>query len=384
MSDINNKNNKNKRKLEQLIYINSNKRQNNSSKNFDSESDEEDEEYEEDEREEDLYIYQKEKEEIIVPEHLKKIENLDQLIELGLLYDTKKIWKGSICLRRLHKLVPSLEKLKKMIGMEILKKSIVDFIIFYLQDLDGGKNKDLMHTVLEGPPGCGKTEIGKILADIYLGMEIISRNYFRIVKRHDLIGQYLGQTAPRTQKVIDECLGGVMFIDEAYSLGNPEGRDTFSKECLDTLNQNLTENKHRFICIIAGYKDALKNSFFQMNQGLESRFPIRFEVDTYQGKDLFLIFKKIVKEQNWNFDKEEELNDTFFVKNEKEFSYYGRDMEVLFQKTKIAHSKRIYNLPPENKKKINLKDIEEGFILYQKMTKDRKNKEDQPPLGMYM
>jgi SpoVK/Ycf46/Vps4 family AAA+-type ATPase len=325
------------------------------------------------------------KEEIHIPEHLHTLETIDQLIELGSLYDPNKIWKGSIDLRRLHKLIQPLQKLKKMIGMKTLKQSIVDFILFYLQDLDGGINKDYMHTILEGPPGCGKTEIGKILAELYVGMEIIRRNYFRVVKRHELIGQYLGQTAPRTQKVIDDCMGGVLFIDEAYSLGNAEGKDIFSKECLDTLNQNLSEHKNRFVCIIAGYKDALKHSFFSVNEGLISRFPIRFEVDPYDGNELYHIFQKIVKEHHWMFDNDELTMNDFFTKHQKEFPYYGRDMEVLFQKAKIAHAKRIYRLSNEYRKKLTKEDIEKGFELYQKMNTTRKKDIDQtPPPGMYL
>ena len=350
-----------------------------------SDNDDDDDDYTDEEE----YIEENEeileREEIMIPDHLKKIETIDQLIELGSLYNKNKYWKGSIDLRRLHKLIEPLTKLKKMIGMESIKKAIIDFILFYLQDLDGGKNKDYMHTVLEGPPGCGKTEIGRILAELYFGMEITKRNYFRVVKRHDLIGQYLGQTAPRTQKVVDDCMGGVMFIDEAYSLGNPEGRDIFSKECLDTLNQNLSEHKNKFICIIAGYKDALKHSFFSMNEGLLSRFPIRFEVDPYKGNELFHIFKKIVREQNWDFDQEDTLSDEFFVKHEKDFPYFGRDMEVLFQKTKISHAKRIYSLPIEFRRKIQYGDIIEGFSLYEKMHKDRsKSGETKPPDGLYL
>ena len=83
-------------------------------------------------------------------------------------------------------------------------------------------------------------------------MGFLKNNIFKMVKRSDLIGQYLGQTSIKTQKVIDEVIGGVLFIDEAYSLGNSEKRDSYSKECLDTINRNLTENGNKFICIIAG------------------------------------------------------------------------------------------------------------------------------------
>ena len=149
--------------------------------------------------------------------------------------------------------------------MNSIKKNIINHIIYYLQDLDDSKN--MIHTIIQGPPGVGKSLLGKIIGDIYYYLGIFNNNLrhhrfeeyrnnypFRVAKRSDLIGRYLGETAIKTQEFIDSCYGGVMFIDEAYSLGNNEGRDSFSKECIDTINQNLTENKGNFLCIIAGYK----------------------------------------------------------------------------------------------------------------------------------
>ena len=178
--------------------------------------------------------------------------------------------------------------------MKLVKKNIIDHILFYLQKLDTGLN-NMLHTVIQGPPGTGKTELAKKISKIYLAMGILKNDTFKIVKRGDLIGKYLGHTSIKTQKVIDSCSGGVMFIDEAYSLGNVEGRDIYSKECIDTINQNLTENKSKFICIIAGYKSDLEDCFFSVNKGLGRRFAIRYTIDGYGGDDLFQIFKKIVK-----------------------------------------------------------------------------------------
>jgi len=145
---------------------------------------------------------------------------------------------------KLNKILPSLIKLQKLTGMESVKKTIVGHILYFLMNYE--KNQDMIHTVIEGPPGVGKTTLGYILGEIYTNLDIIEQPKnktnqlkFKIVKRSDLIAKYLGQTSHRTQEVINSVLGGVLFIDEAYSLGNNDVDDSYSKECLDTLNQNL-------------------------------------------------------------------------------------------------------------------------------------------------
>lgn len=298
----------------------------------------------------------------------KTISTLDDLIELGKSYDKTK--RYTFDMKCLNRMVEPLEGLKKMIGMELVKKNIVDHILFYLQKLDGGLN-DMLHTVIQGPPGTGKTELGKILSKIYLAMGILKNDTFRIVKRADLIGKYLGHTAQKTQKVIDSCKGGVMFIDEAYALGNSEGRDIYSKECLDTLNQNLTENKNNFLCIIAGYKEDLHNCFFNYNKGLGRRFSIRYTIEGYKPKQLHKIFCKIIKENNWDFDKT--VTDEFFEDKKDSFPYFGGDMETLFFNCKIVHGRRIFGKESRLKKIITNEDVKAGYQLF---IKNRTKKEE--------
>ena len=288
-----------------------------------------------------------------------KITTLDDLIKLGKTYDRTK--RYTFDMKCLNRMTEPLECLKKMIGMKLVKKNIVDHILFYLQKLDGGLN-DMLHTVIQGPPGTGKTELGKILSKIYLAMGILKNDTFKVVKRADLIGKYLGHTAQKTQKVIDSCKGGVMFIDEAYSLGNSEGRDIYSKECLDTLNQNLTENKNNFLCIIAGYKDDLNNCFFNYNKGLGRRFSIRYTIEGYDSNELYQIFCKIVKENKWNVD--ESVTDKFFEGKKDNFPYFGGDMETLFFNCKIVHGRRIFGRESDLKKNITLEDVKSGFELF--------------------
>jgi len=312
-----------------------------------------------------------------------KIDTIDDLINLGKIYNPLEKINYNINLRILNQLIEPLSMLNKMIGMKKVKKTVVEQIVYYLQDIND-VNNDFLHSVIEGPPGVGKTEVAKILAKIYNKMEILTSDKIKIVKRSDLIGGYLGQTAIKTQKILDECNGGVLFIDEAYSLGNSEGKDSYSKECIDTLTAYLSENKSNFICIIAGYKEALKTCFFKYNEGLERRFPYRFQIEKYTPEELKEIFIKIVKENNWHFMDENEISTDFFKKNMDYFVYNGGDMEILFHKCKISHSKRVFCLPRDIKKKLIMEDIENGFELYLNNDEiSNRVNNDMPNLNMY-
>ena len=297
------------------------------------------------------------------------INDIKDLIKLGNEFNKRKEKKKryNLNLRKLNKLVEPLSELDKMIGLEKIKSSIFNQIIFYLQELDD-KNIDMLHTVIQGPPGVGKTEIAKIMAKIYKGLGFLKNDKIVSVKRDDLVAKYLGQTADKTKKKIEEALGGVLFIDEAYSLGDKEGRDSFSKEALDMLNMYLSEHPHDLICIIAGYKDALQNRFFKQNEGLSRRFTHRFELESYDSKDLRLIFFKLVKENGWSVN-EPEIDNDFFEKNKDYFIFNGGDMLTLFAYSKKSHSIRLLKISDEKelknqKKIINKKDLEEGFKLF--------------------
>jgi len=285
-----------------------------------------------------------------------KVNTINDLIMLGKSYDENKIYP--INFKILNDLVKPLEELNNMIGMKQVKNDIIEHILFYVQNLDD-KNTDLLHTVIQGPPGCGKTELGKILSKIYLALGILKNNIFKKVSRSDMVAKYLGQTAIKTQDLIESCEGGVMFIDEVYSLGNKYMSDSFSKEAIDTLNLKLTELKNDFVCIVAGYPREIEDCFFSYNSGLKSRFPVKFTIDPYSPKELFSIFTKVVSEAGWKLSPD--INFTFFKKNYSYFKYYGRDMENLFTKCKRAHGKRLFTNIYIPRKLINMEDLNNGF-----------------------
>ena len=324
-----------------------------------------------------------------------EINSISDLIKLCNDYKLAENVEYNIDMKSLHKINDDLVDLNNMIGMKTLKENIVDQLLFYLQNLhiykdtsNGNKRAnietgDFLHTVIYGSPGTGKTEVAKIIGRIYANLGVIkskpallsdkkklvsssssssSRSRFKKVTRSDLIAGYLGQTALKTKDVIKDSLGGVLFIDEAYALGNTEKRDSFAKECIDTLCEALSDNKDSLMVIIAGYEKELNECFFSYNEGLDSRFIWRFKVDDYVAEDLRDIFVKKARDFGWSVN--EELNVEWFEKNMKYFKYYGRDMETLFTKTKIAHSRRVFCKPDEMKKKIIMKDLENGFELF--------------------
>lgn len=306
------------------------------------------------------------------------INTIEDLIRLGDLYIPGKQY--NIDLRKVHKIRQDLVDLNDMVGLKNVKQSILNNILFFVQNLQD-QMSDMIHIVIQGPPGVGKTKLGKILGNIYYKLDVINDplkdlyNYgcnagkcrFRCVKRGDLIGKYLGWTVEKTQQVIDSCLGGVMFIDEAYSLGNAENTDSFSKECIDTINQNLTERKNQILCIVAGYKDDLDSCFFSYNAGLKRRFPFVYTIDAYTSDELCQIFMSMVEkhDSNWTVDvKAQSSLKQFFKKNLESFKNMAGDMETLFFHTKLAHSRRIFGLNSCNRYIITFDDVDKGFVMF--------------------
>ena len=242
--------------------------------------------------------------------------------------------------KKIFKLIPSLKEINRIIGMEKVKESIFEMICYFVHGLN---NKDeLHHIVITGPPGTGKTTLASLLGNVYLRMGFLKNDKFIKARRSDLIGKYCGHTAIKTQSKIDEAEGGILFIDEVYSLGNPGQKDVFTKECIDTINQNLTEKQGSFLCIIAGYKDDVQKCFFNYNKGLERRFPLRFNIEPYNAKELYQIFNKFVKDDEWKL--EDELFSQSLIEQDMElFKFYGGDMNVLFQYAKQFYSLRLMN-----------------------------------------
>ena len=306
------------------------------------------------------------------------IQNIDDILKLIEMYPCDPKIKYNIDMNALHNIKEPLQEINNMIGMKELKISITGQLIYFIQKLhiNADKTGDFMHTVVYGPPGTGKTEVAKLMGKIYSKLGILSSGTFLKVTRSDLIAGYLGQTAIKTTDVIKKALGGVLFIDEAYALGNSEKKDSFSKECIDTLCEALSDHKNNLMVIIAGYETELKECFFNYNAGLESRFTWRFKTEEYTGKDLQAIFKKKVADIGWTIHAKNDVSHEWFDKNRESFQYFGRDIESFLAKTKISHSKRVFCKPIAEKKCLTKEDLIKGFEVYLHNSDNKNKKED--------
>ena len=274
-----------------------------------------------------------------------------------------------------------LKQLNGLIGMDEIKINIIDQILFYAQKLN---TNEMMHTCLTGPPGVGKTTLGKILAKIYCSLGYLKTDKFRVIGKVDLVAGFIGQTSLKTNKVLKDSLGGVLFIDEAYSLSNGGGSDpdSFSKECIDTINQFLSEHTSNFILIIAGYREELDRCFFSVNQGLRRRFPWNYNITKYTINNLRDIFTHQVMENGWTLDITPRELSELFSKYSILFNNNGGDTLALYDKAKICHSRRVFGKPKSFKKVLNITDIS----LAAELLKVHKNKvkSNEPPYGMYI
>jgi len=293
------------------------------------------------------------REKVIITCNLKTTDDLLALLQKNPFDETKEY---NIDLKALHKIREELETLHGMVGLLNLKTCILNQLLFFIQGFD---NTDYKHTIFVGPPGTGKTEVAKIIGKMYSKLGILKKEIFKKVTRTDLVAGYLGQTAIKTRKVIDECIGGVLFIDEAYSLHND---DTYAKECVNTLCEALSDNKQDLMVIVAGYEHELNETLFEINKGLRSRFLWKFTMEPYDAPELCQIFLTKVKQNKWLIDFE--ALPKWMKERKEKFLYNGRDMEQLLTYVKVAHSHRVYGLDVSEKRKISKEDMDSGFETF--------------------
>lgn len=193
-------------------------------------------------------------------------------------------------------------ELDRMIGLESVKELV--FEIYALLQIarhraEAGLQSEshVYHMIFKGNPGTGKTTVARLLAKLFQAMGLLSKGHFIEVERADLVGEYIGHTAQKTRDLVKKALGGVLFIDEAYSLARGGEKD-FGKEAIDTLVKAMEDYKNQFVLILAGY--TMEIDFFLMaNPGLPSRFPIQMEFPDYSLDQLIQIAEGMAKDRDY-------------------------------------------------------------------------------------
>lgn len=206
------------------------------------------------------------------------------------------------------------DQLGVLVGMEELKKVIKEIYAWvYVNNKREEKGlkaeKQALHMMFKGNPGTGKTTVARLIGQLFKKMNVLSKGHLIEAERADLVGEYIGHTAQKTRDLIKKAIGGILFIDEAYSLGRGGEKD-FGKEAIDTLVKHMEDKQHEFILILAGYSREM-DYFLQLNPGLRSRFPLVMEFPDYTVNQLLLIGDKMLQEKQYtlSYDAERKLRD---------------------------------------------------------------------------
>ncbi|OBR64721.1 AAA family ATPase [Paenibacillus oryzae] len=194
------------------------------------------------------------------------------------------------------------KELDPMIGMDSVKALVYEiYALLYIgrmrleAGLSGGSQ--VYHMIFKGNPGTGKTTIARIVAKLFQKMGVLSKGHLIEVERADLVGEYIGHTAQKTRDLVRKALGGVLFVDEAYSLARGGEKD-FGKEAIDTLVKAMEDHRNQFVLILAGYPLEIEQ-FLATNPGLPSRFPLQIEFPDYSVDQLLQIGEQMVKERDY-------------------------------------------------------------------------------------
>lgn len=211
---------------------------------------------------------------------------------------------------------PALQQLDKLIGLESVKEEVNKLTNFIkVQNLRKQKGMNAItlsyHCVFTGNPGTGKTTVARIVAQIYRELGILKKGQLVETDRSGLVAEYVGQTAVKTNKIIDSALDGVLFIDEAYSLVQGGGND-YGKEAIATLLKRMEDDRDRLIVILAGYDNEMK-LFIDSNPGLQSRFNRYIHFSDYNAEELMAIFKLNLKKFDYELtnDAEQKISHLF-------------------------------------------------------------------------
>lgn len=221
---------------------------------------------------------------------------------------------------------------RELIGLVPVKTRIREIAALLLIDrlrrrLELGAESPTLHMCFTGNPGTGKTTVAQRMAEILHRLEYVREGHVISVTRDDLVGQYIGHTAPKTKDVIKKAMGGVLFIDEAYYLYRPENERDYGQEAIEILLQVMENHRDDLVVILAGYKDRM-DKFFQSNPGMRSRIAHHIDFPDYGPDELLHIGKLMLEQQNYRFSPRAEQVFADYIERRREQPHFANARSI--------------------------------------------------------
>jgi probable Rubsico expression protein CbbX len=221
-----------------------------------------------------------------------------------------------------------------------------------------------LHMSFTGSPGTGKTTVGLKMADILYQLGYIKKGHLLTVTRDDLVGQYIGHTAPKTKEVLKKAMGGVLFIDEAYYLYKPDNERDYGSEAIEILLQVMENQRDELVVILAGYKEPM-DKFYESNPGLSSRIANHIDFPDYTVEELLKIAKIMLEEQQYQLTPQAEIGLTEYIKKRKEKPLFAnaRSIKNALDRARMRQANRIFDSRGQVLTKKELVNLEAEDIL---------------------
>ena len=275
-----------------------------------------------------------------------------------------------------------LDKLdRELVGLKPVKTRIRETAALLLVDrlrkkLQLSSETPTLHMSFTGNPGTGKTTVAQRMSEILHRLGYVREGHLVSVTRDDLVGQYIGHTAPKTRDVIKRAMGGVLFIDEAYYLYRPENERDYGQESIEILLQVMENNRDDLVVVLAGYKDRM-DQFFHSNPGMRSRIAHHIDFPDYTADELMAIAQLMLSQLNYRFDEEAEVAFADYIQRRMKLAHFAnaRSIRNALDRSRLRQANRLF-AAPRKLSKTELMTIEAADILASRVFKEGEPDQD--------